>query len=114
MNIIYDYYEFESRVRPLSDLDFALLDIVPDTQLGFFRRERYQELLEYCEANPDFHIISTLRDSLVRVNAPLEFAGFYMLGQGDKNPKLVHAFKTTEDHYIELCAEKLWSRSTTS
>ena len=81
--------EFRLRTVPLSDTDFALLDIVPDDRIGFFNSNRLSELTTFCRNNPEYHIISYLKHNRVRVNAVVSTAHFYRLGQGDKDPELM-------------------------
>ena len=81
--------EFRLRTVPLSDMDFALLDIVPDDRLGCFNSNRLTELTIFCQQNPEYHIISHLKRYRVKVNAVVSTAHFYRLGQGDNDPELM-------------------------
>jgi hypothetical protein len=84
------------------DLDFALLDITPTTQLGFFSRTRLAELLAFCRSNPEYHIVSFLKHAQIKVNAVVEDAAFYMLGQGDSDPELMYVSRMDEDILAKL------------
>lgn len=81
--------DFQRRTAPLMDFDFALLDIAPDTRLGIFGPKRLSELITFCRLNPKYHIISFFKHTCIRVNALVEDAAFYKLGQGDNDPELM-------------------------
>ena len=102
MKITNDSLEFRLRAGLLRDLDFALMDITPTTQLGFFARTRLAELLTFCRSNPEYHIISFLKHNSIKVNAVVEDASFYMLGQGDSDPELMYAPRMDEDILFKL------------
>ncbi len=106
MKITNDPREFRLRAGLLMDLDFALLGITPTTQLGFFSRNRLAELLAYCRNNPEYHIVSFLQDAPFKVNAVVEDAAFYMLGQGDSDPELMYAPKMNEELLFKLKVSK--------
>lgn len=89
MKILSDIEEFNRRTRPLMDVDFALIDIVPTTRLGFFSKGRLPELILFCQNNPEYHIMSTLKNTLIKVNTVIDMAAFYMLGQGERDPELM-------------------------
>ena len=97
--------EFRLRTVPLSDIDFALLDIIPDDRLGFFNSNRLSELTTFCQKNPEFHIMSYLKRYRVRVNAVVSTAHLYRLGQGDKDPELMCIPPIGKDviEYLRIC-----------
>lgn len=102
MKIIHNYSEFKRLTAPLMDLDFALLDITPDFRLGMFGPKRLPELVTFCKNNPEYHIISSLRHVSVDVNAVVEPAAFYMLGQGDQDPELMLVPKMSKETAEQL------------
>ena len=102
MKITNDLREFRLRAGLLMDLDFALLDIVPTTQLGLFARTRLGELQAFCRSNPEYHIVSFLKHNSIQVNAVVEGAGLYMLGQGDSDPEWMYAPRMNEELLIKL------------
>lgn len=69
-------------------LEFA--GIEADTRLGHFFPHRLTELIEYCRHNPEFHIVSMLKNSVSKVNCAVENAGFYLLAEGDSDPGLIY------------------------
>jgi len=73
----------------IDDPEFELEGIKADSFSGKFFVSRKDELKRYCVANPRYHIISILRPAVITVNACVEKALFYMLGDGDKNPNLI-------------------------
>ncbi len=58
MIIIPTVIEFRKRTAILYDYEFEPVDILPDTLYGAFDPHRIDELMEFCRANPDYHIIS--------------------------------------------------------
>ncbi len=92
--------DFRRRTVPLSvaEWDYADLDITPDDHVGIFNRNRLPELIDFCSRHPQYHIISFLNYSpVVRINAPIESAAFFMLGSGDKDPELMHIPKMKKE-----------------
>ena len=85
---VLDLFEFSRRVAKLADLDFCGLDIKPCHPLGRFLPNRLEELVEYCRANPQYHIVSYLGDFLY-VNRYIDNAHFYFLAEGDDDRHLV-------------------------
>lgn len=110
MKITNDLREFRLRAGPLMDLDFALLDITPTTQLGFFAHSRLAELLAFCRSNPEYHIISFLKQVPVKVNDVIDDAAFYMLAQGDSDPELMYVPRMNEMLLAKLKVSKFDSR----
>ncbi len=80
--------EFRNRTGILFDYEFEPVDIVPDTITGLFLRSRLDELIEYCEINPEYHIVSILYGSMF-FNRILENATLFCLAGGDKDTSLV-------------------------
>jgi hypothetical protein len=93
MKIFLDYKEFRARTRPVVD-EFDI-DIVPDIGLAMFLPDRLEELQQYCRDNPQFHIMSLVKSSVI-VNGALSTAHLYFLGEGDPNPELIHTFARTQ------------------
>lgn len=102
MKIINCPREFRIRTGFVMDLDFEFLDIVPSTRLGCFARSRLSELVDFCQNNPEYHIISHLRRVPIKVNAVVEAAAFYLLGEGDADPELMYVRKMSADALSKL------------
>ncbi len=85
MKFIRDYIEFRARTKPVRD-EFDL-DLMPDIGLGLFFPERLEELKQYCQNHPKYHIMSIL-PSAIEVNKPLPTARFYILATGDSDPEI--------------------------
>ena len=69
--------------REIEWLGFELSNYV-----GIFMEEDLPELLEFCEANPEYHIV-TCTDPGRNVNRYIPGKKIYHLADGDKNPNLV-------------------------
>lgn len=78
VKIINTIDEFHRLTGPVMDLDFEFLDIVPSTRLGFFDRSRLSELVTFCKNNPEYHVISVLKQVPIKVNDVVRAAAFYM------------------------------------
>ena len=102
MKVLHNHSEFKNRTAPLADLDFALLDIVPDSCTGIFYPRRLPELILFCQNNPEYHIMSFLGDTFIDVNAMVEKASFYLLGRGDKDPDLMLVPRMSKEAIEEL------------
>ncbi len=107
MIIIPTTLEFRRRTAVLVDYEFEEADIVPDSILGRFEHHRLDELIEFCEKNPDYHIISVINITLY-FNKVLPNAQTYYLGQGDSNPDLV----CFENHQLaQRNADRRWGKT---
>jgi len=53
-----------------------------------FRPDRLPDLIEFCESNPEYHILTCMAPGRT-VNRYVEGKNLYRLGNGDKNPYLV-------------------------
>lgn len=102
MKIIKDIREFRLRTGLLIDLEFEPIDLVPNGLTGVFNQNRLPELVDFCRENPVYHIISFIRPSPIRVNAPIQKAVFYMLGNGDNDPELMCVPSRSEKAIADL------------
>lgn len=93
VTIICSIKEFNARTKPVRDA--FELDIIPDTRLGLFLRDRFEELIQYCRQHPRYHIISVLPKSAIKINRPVKDAALYLLGEGDDDPELVYGSPTS-------------------
>lgn len=97
---ILDYETFWTTVDPLLKFDLDEMGITPDTDLGFFLKKRFDELVEYCKKNPNCHVISMWRG--IKINTAIPNARSYMLGAGDPTPDLVWIRKYRKDHILAI------------
>ncbi len=88
MIIIPTLLEFRQRTAVLVDYEFEDADIIPDSIIGTFENHRFDELVEFCSRNPDYHIVSVLNVGLY-FNKALPNAQEFYLAQGESNPDLV-------------------------
>lgn len=111
MKIIHKYSDFLEIVDPLRCDDFDDLEIKPCFDSGLFTWNRYHELVEFCQKNPSYHIISEVGPG-VDINKPLEGMCSYRLGKGDKDPELAYVKKIDWKDYeclkmFEFNADKI-------
>ncbi len=88
MIIVPKLLEFRQRTAVLVDYEFEDVSIEPDSMIGTFETSRLEELKQFCQENPNYHIISELNFCLY-FNKVLPNAQQFYLGQGDENPDLV-------------------------
>lgn len=100
MTTIYNRKEFNARTKPITD--HLGLDIVSDTRLGIFLSHRLPELIQYCNKNPQYHIISVLPKSTTKINRPIEGAACYLLGEGDADPELIYSASMNQNQFETL------------
>lgn len=105
MKLIHDRKEFDDRTKPIY-YHLYLDDIESDTRLGFFLAHRYEELLDYCKKNPQYHVISKIGRYTLTVNNAVKGAVFYMLGEGDPDPELMYCMSSTYKEFEELQIHK--------
>jgi hypothetical protein len=65
------------------------LGLSPDTGVGMFCPSQLEELKDFCEKNPQYHVISTMRCGTM-LNRPRIGAHHHFLGRRNSNPKLVY------------------------
>ena len=51
---------------------------------GQFEPDRFEELLQFCKENPEFHVVSSVKDR--DLNYAVPDALFYRLALGNKDP----------------------------
>ena len=86
-----DLHAFFKRVGKVWIYDeLKFLDLEPQMMTGEFRSDRVQSLIDFCQVNSEYHIISR-RDG-VFYNKYLADSGCYYLADGDKDPSLVVDF----------------------
>lgn len=92
MKIFLDIMEFHRKVGLLRDIKYSHgIDLEPCWGLvGLFDPHRLNELKEYIEKHPEYHIISAASE-WVYFNKILENCFGYYLGDGDKNPEYIGA-----------------------
>lgn len=92
MKVFLDIGEFNRKVGLLRDIQYSHgIDLEPCWGvLGLFKPHRLNELKEYIEKHPEFHIISATSE-WVYFNKVLENCFGYFLGEGDKDPDIIGA-----------------------
>jgi len=84
---IYSLREFDKIAAPIVDWEFDGVDgLEPDTISGFFYSDRYDELVDFCRKNSDFHVISL--KNYIYYNRPIPGATLFRLGQGGADPSM--------------------------
>jgi len=71
----------------LSD-DLFALGLDADDMAGLIVKERMNELIAFCRVNPELHIISMMPNGSM-VNRVSPDAEYFVVGDGDSNPRLV-------------------------
>jgi len=86
MKVFLDIEEFNKKVGLLRDIQYSHgIELEPCWGvLGLFKPHRLNELREYIEKHPEYHIISTTKN-WVYFNRVIENCCGYFLGEGDKN-----------------------------
>ena len=110
MKIIYDSQEFSDRTQLVRD-HLDIFGIEPDTRLGYFFPHRLEELLQYCEQYPEFHIVSELKNGAGKINRPIENAAFYLLAEGDADPNLIGCRIKSQEQLETLQICEFFARS---
>lgn len=105
-----DIREFQTRTGVFRFFTVPILDIQPDMIGGCFFYPRLGELIAYCAANSDLHIISCPGgDGLPCLfNRVIDEASFYLLGDGDKDPNLACVPLYDLAEYLDLQVTKHW------
>lgn len=98
MKIFHNFGEFLDVTHPLRFEEFDDLEIKPHRRMGIFHPTQFSELIEFCKANTEYHVMSGFykRNQLL-INAPVPGATQYYLCSGDANPELVWFPAVTEE-----------------
>ena len=84
-----DIHRFFARVGIVFDYrELAWLGFELGTDLSLFRLQHLPQLLAFCLANPDYHVVSSTAPGRL-VNKYVPDCRSYRLAKGDKNPNLV-------------------------
>jgi hypothetical protein len=87
--LVVDIDEFHRRVGLVgSYLELEWLGFKIESYGGSFRARRLPELIGFCTANPEYHIV-TYTDLGRFANKNVPDKDLYFLAKGDKNPNLV-------------------------
>jgi len=70
------------------DEEYLRLGLEPSDE-GWFYKERYDELAEFCEIYPQYHLIS-LPGGPLYLNRSISDCWMYHLAKGDRDPGLIH------------------------
>jgi hypothetical protein len=82
-----DYTSFSKRVgRVMHYFVAEFLGLEPDSVDGSFSPKRISSLIEFCESNPEYHIISS--QGFVLYNKYIPDSNFYFIGDGDSDHNL--------------------------
>ena len=83
--------EFEKTTGTIEAIEaLKALGLTPCCVMGSFCRDHCDQLFEFCEKNPDFHLVSCTSNGLF--NKFLPRAHSIYLAEGDPNPNLIHLF----------------------
>lgn len=97
MPLIHNYHDFIAQSGMLtSDVPFQAIAIVPCNHFGVFWPSRAPELLAFCRANSDYHIMSQLGPA-VTLNRFTAGATMYFLAAGDANPHIIYDTNATSE-----------------
>jgi hypothetical protein len=92
MTLIVDGDEFYNRVGLVWDYyELEWLGFKPFDYNGNFDLDDLPQLLEFCQLNPDYHIVSGFKGGR-KINKLVPDARCYWLANGDKDPTLIHNF----------------------
>ena len=92
MTLIVDGDEFYNRVGLVWDYyELEWLGFKPFDYNGNFDSDDLPQLLEFCQLNPEYHIVSGFRGGR-KINKLVPDARCYWLANGDKDPTLIHNF----------------------
>jgi hypothetical protein len=85
------YRQFVERVGMITtDSRLQELGIHPCAPLAIFRRERLGELQQFCQQNPEYHIVSQLNANVL-INRPAPAARLFFLAYGDQDKKVFYS-----------------------
>ena len=92
MTLIVDIDEFYDRVGLVWDYyELEWLGLKPFDFGGYFDSDEIPRLLEFCNLNPEYHIVSGFRGGR-KINKFVPDARGYWLAIGDKDPSLLLNF----------------------
>ena len=92
MTLIVDGDEFYNRVGLVWDYyELEWLGFKPFDYNGNFDSDDLPQLLEFCQLNPEYHIVSGFKGGR-KINKLVPDARCYWLANGDKDPTLIHNF----------------------
>jgi len=90
MTIFSDSKAFVERTGIVSDYQqIVALGIIPDCILGSFYRSSVDDLRSFCNANPEFHIVSLLTAN-TKVNRFSPGGILFFLANGDPDKQLIY------------------------
>lgn len=92
-----------SRLVGLQDMnDFIGADIKPDGLFDAFYPQSIGKLREYCQRNPDFHIVSQV--GAMRFNRVVNSAHFFYLAVGSCDESLIFcpSFKLADQTFLKI------------
>ena len=95
MKIFHDYPEFAQEVGKLFWFEAIRLDIDCPIFDGVFDNKDIVALQEFCQRNPEYHIMSWMDGDSIKNK--LDFNGvMFMLGNGNPDPELIYIPTDTE------------------
>ena len=86
------FCNFHRQVATLLSLDCERLGIYASEFSGEFSPDRLDELKRFCEANPEYHIVTVVENNLVLFNRIVPNAISYFLADGDNDRNLIGVF----------------------
>lgn len=89
MRVVHSYIEFLKLVIPLRFDDFDDLNIIPTTESGLFLVDRFNELVNFCKTNSQYHVATQVGFG-VSFNKPVPNGQVYKLCKGDSDPELTY------------------------
>ena len=78
-----------------SEKKLKKLNLIPDGALGSFDRKKATLLIDFCERNPDYHIITQIKtpeesnDLIYHNKMTIENSLCFFLGKGDKKETML-------------------------
>jgi hypothetical protein len=106
---IKDYRSFSRLTGMLTDLRYSHgIDLDGSNAVGTFRRERVGVLLDFCERNQQYHVVSF--DGTYYFNKYAPHARVFLLAEGDKDPGLLFMFTIDLQRAFDLATDqKSWN-----
>ena len=95
--------DFNNKTGIVNDMMALYPTLVSDSLLGEFLPHRFQELKQFCNRNPGYHIITSR--GLCRYNKCLGNADGYHLATGSSDPGLAVDFRPYLVNYKETGRE---------
>jgi hypothetical protein len=102
MTIIHNYRDFQKQVGWMMFDDFDEVAIKPCTFMGIFSKKRLNELIKFCNENPQYHIVSEKK--FCCFNRIIDDAPIYFLGKGSHCPALMYIpqFNSNDIYNLKL------------